>query len=318
MSIMTFITREHPRFLLCFGALSATCAIAVPAFPQTAPDVPPPSPSETKAPEPARAPMISTPDEDDAADALPPATPAPPSPPAPPPKIVFAEKPCAPCEREDEEAAEGAGAFFIGAGFFDLSSLNERLRDHGYERISPWATLIGGEGHAVLESGFVAGARGAAIVYQTGDGPNGMRTHLGGGFGMLDFGFALVRRSPILLTLTASIGGYGTSLAIGDEQSARFDDVLADPRRSTSLDRGGLLTGLTLGFDGRVPVGRVERGRRGFFTLGARLGVLYGPALGDWGFSPDAEATAGPHFGLTGAFAGVAIGFGGGSVALGR
>lgn len=316
MSGMTFIIRENPRlFLLCFGALSATGAMATPAFSQTTPDVPPPSPTETKAPEPPQAPLISTPDEDDAAD---PPPPAPPSPPGPPPKRVFAEKPCAPCEREDEEAAEGAGAFFIGAGFFDLSSLNERLRDNGYERISPWATLIGGEGHAVLESGFVAGARGAAIVYQSGDGPDGMRTHLGGGFGMLDFGFALVRRSPILLTLTASIGGYGTSLEIGDEQSARFDDVLADPRRSTSLDRGGLLTGLTLGFDGRVPVGREERGRRGFFTLGARLGVLYGPALGGWGFSPEAEATAGPSFGLTGAFAGVAIGFGGGAVKLER
>jgi hypothetical protein len=317
MSIMTFITRESPRFLLCFGALSATCAMAPPTFAQTAPDVPPPSASGTQAPEPPRAPMISTPDEDDAPDP-PPAPPAPPPPPEPSRKLVFADKPCAPCEREEEEAAEGAGAFFIGTGVFDLSPLNERLRDNGYERISPWATLIGGEGHAVLDSGFVAGARGAAIVYQTGDGPDGMRTHLGGGFGMFDFGFALVRRSPILLTLTASIGGYGTSLEIGDEQSARFDDVLADPRRSTSLDRGGLLTGLTLGFDGRVPVGRVERGRRGFFTLGARLGVLYGPALGGWGFSPESEATAGPNFGLTGAFAGVAIGFGGGSVKLER
>ena len=170
----------------------------------------------------------------------------------------------------------------------------------------------------MLESGFVAGARGAAIIYQSGDGPDGMQTHLGGGFGVLDFGFALVHRAPFLLTLTASIGGYGTSLEIGDEQSARFDDVLADPRRSTTLDRGGLLTGLTLGFDGRVPVGRVERGQQGFFTLGARIGVLYGPALGGWGFSPEAEATAGPSFGLTGAFAGVAIGFGGGTAPLGR
>jgi hypothetical protein len=70
-----------------------------------------------------------------------------------------------------------------------------------------------------------------------------------------------------------------------------------------------------VGLDGRVPVGTVERGRRGFFTLGARVGALYGPPLGGWGLDEGGDATAGPGRGLTGVYGALAIGFGGGPVA---
>jgi hypothetical protein len=117
-----------------------------------------------------------------------------------------------------------------------------------------------------------------------------------------------------LFTVTGGIGGYGLSLGIGDEQSASFDSVLRNPRRSVSLGHGGLLLGLTLGIDFRVPTGGVERGRRGFFTLGARVAGLYGPPIGGWDVSEGDEATDGPRTGLTGGYAALAIGFGGGSM----
>jgi hypothetical protein len=140
-----------------------------------------------------------------------------------------------------------------------------------------------------------------------------MRTHLGGGFGMADFGYAFVHTERFLLTLTGGIGGYGLELGIGDGQSVRFDDVLRDPRRSVSLGQGGVLVGLTLGIDWRVPTGRAERGRHGFFTIGARVGGLYGPSIGDWSLSQGDNATNGPSTGLTGGYAAIAIGFGGGA-----
>lgn len=72
--------------------------------------------------------------------------------------------------------------------------------------------------------------------------------------------------------------------------------MLKNPKRSTSLSEGGVLVGLPLALDGRVPLGKVERGRRGFFTLGARIGALYGPSLGGWSL-PEGNATGGPSGG---------------------
>lgn len=200
----------------------------------------------------------------------------------------------------------------MGPGFFDLSALNNRLAANGYQRIDGMLPIIGGEGHAVFASGFVGGGRGAAILGGSGDGPGNQRTHFGGGFGMADFGLALVRSPQLLFTLTAGIGGYGLGLDINDEQSAKFDDVLKAPARSITLSRGGLLVGLTLGIDGRVPIGRAERGRRGFFTLGARLGALYGLPTGGWSLPEGTRASAGPTGALTGAYAAQAVSFGGG------
>jgi hypothetical protein len=197
----------------------------------------------------------------------------------------------------------------VGVGLFDFSSLNDRLAAHGYEKLSPTMIVLGGEGHAVARR-FVIGARGGALLGENGRGPDGLTTSLGGGFGMLDAGFAFVHSSALLLTLTGGIGGYGLSFGISDGKSAEFDDVLESPQRSSSLGHGGLLIGLTLGLDGRVALG-TGRDREGFFTLGARVGALYGPPLGDWSLSEGGDATSGPNSGLTGGFAVMVIGFGG-------
>jgi hypothetical protein len=200
----------------------------------------------------------------------------------------------------------------MGLGLFDFASLNRHLRANGYEPIDMPVTLIGGEGHAVLPSGFVLGARGGALLSSDGSGPDGLRRTFGGGFGMVDFGYAIVRRRAVLFTITSGLGGYGMELGIGDGQSVPFDDVLQNPRRSSSVGRGGVLVGLTLGVDGRVSVGPSKDGGHGFFTLGARLGALYGPAIGSWSLSQGGDATGGPGPGLAGGFAALTIGFGGG------
>ena len=219
-----------------------------------------------------------------------------------------------PCEPDEDEASEGFGDFIAGPALINLSSLNDHLAANGYDRLSSVMVLLGGEGHGVLPSGFVVGARGAGVFGPSANGPDGMQTHLSGGFGMVDFGFAFVHQPNLLLTLTGGLGGYGMTLGIGDGQSARFDDVLKNPKRSTSMDVAGLLVGLTLGIDGRVPIGKVERGRRGFFTIGLRVAGLWGPPIGGWDLAGGDNATAGPNTGLTGGYAALAIGFGGGSV----
>jgi hypothetical protein len=244
------------------------------------------------------------------ADPLPPAAGAPPAT-APPLTPQGSATACEPCEDEGGPEAQGFGGFFLGALLLDLSSLNDRLEDNGYEKVPSVLTLIGGEGHAIFDSSFVVGARGGAILSPEGDGPGEFETRFNGGFGMLDLGFAFVQTQPVLVTLTGGIGGYGLNLEISDNQDIDFDEALENPRRSVSLGRGGLLVGATLGVDGRVPIGKVRHGKRSFLTLGARVGALYGPTFGQWGVSDGSEADGGPSLSLTGGFAAVVLGFGG-------
>jgi hypothetical protein len=226
--------------------------------------------------------------------------------------VLLPDKPCQPCKGEDHKPNEGAGMLVAGVAVLDLSSLNKRLHANGYERVPSALTMIGGEGRAVFDSGFVAGVRGAGIFTPSGSGPGGMQTHFSGGYGTLDFGFAFLHSERFLATVTGDVGGYGTSLGISDGQNVSFDDALANPRRSLTLARGGLLLGATLGFDARVPLGGGEHGRRGFFTIGLRLGALFGPALTAWNLGDAGQATGGPSSGLNGGFATMVLGFGGG------
>jgi hypothetical protein len=217
----------------------------------------------------------------------------------------------APCEEAERDDTEGAGMFWFGPGLFAFSSLSDRLAAHGYERLPNLLPVIGGEGHAVFPSGFVIGGHGAGLLAPDRDGPDDLALHFGGGFGMADFGFAPVHTQSLLFTMTGGIGGYGWSLGIGSKERASFDDVLEDPRRSASLSRGGVLVGATLGIDGRVALGGAERGHQGFFTFGLRIGGLYGPAIGHFSLADGEEVSDGPNVGLTGAYAVLALGFGG-------
>lgn len=222
-----------------------------------------------------------------------------------------APEPADRCPDRSEEPAEGFGHFLLGAGLFNLNDLEDRLRDSGYAELSPVITIIGGEGHALFDSGFLVGARGGALISPESEGPDGSTASISGGFGMADFGFSLVHTRPILLFLAAGIGGFGYSVDIGDGRSAAFDDVLAEPARGTSLSTAGLLGSLTVGFDGRVDIAPPERGKQGFLTLGLRLGALYGPPIGDWTIEHGGKASGGPTTALAGFFGALALGFGG-------
>ena len=283
-------------------ATAPSSAAAAPAGAPAPPAEPPPAVpnSSTAAPPPAQ-PAVTAAAGTSAAS------------PAPPRTIASSDEGSSDSSR-DRDRTEGAGVFLLGPALLNLASLNDRLQANGYEKLDTLATFIGGEGHAIFANGFVAGARGGAILGPSGAGPNDMQTHLSGGFGLIDFGYAFVHTERFLFTLTGGVGGYGLELGIGDGQSVRFDDVLQNPRHSASMGQGGVLVGLTLGVDWRIPTGPAERGRRGFFTLGARLGGLYGPPIGGWSVAQGGDATNGPNTGLTGGFAAIAVGFGGGGL----
>jgi hypothetical protein len=219
--------------------------------------------------------------------------------------------PCAPCRRK-HDGVEGAGGFMIGIVWIDLSELNDALSAAGYEELDTAMTLLGGQAHAIFPSGFVVGGHGAAILAPSAGGPEGFRASFDGGFGMADFGFAFLHTRAFLITLTGGIGGYGMGLHISEHRAFAFDDILDNPRRSASLSVGGLLVGLTLGFDGRVPIGQVdEEGMRPFFSLGVRAGGMYGPPISEWSLDDGNESPGGPSSTLSGAYVALVLSFGG-------
>ncbi len=219
------------------------------------------------------------------------------------------------CCRRRRGDAEGAGTFMLGVAFVDVADLNDHLEAAGYETVSSTMAMIGGEGRAVLRSGFVIGGHGAALLGSDVEGPGEFQASLSGGYGMADLGFAFVHTRNALLTLTAGIGGYGFGLHLSERNAAPFDDVLRNPGRSETLASGGVLMGLTVGFDGRVPVGdRNEEGTQPFFTLGVRAGAMYGPPIADWSLSDGSTAKSGPSTQLLSAYLALVVGFGGGPV----
>lgn len=217
----------------------------------------------------------------------------------------------APCTDAERDETEGAGIFWFGPGLFAFSALSDRLEAHGYDRLPNLLPVIGGEGHAVFRSGFVIGGHGAGLLAPDRDGPDDLELHFGGGFGLADFGFAPVHTRSLLFTITGGIGGYGWNLGIGPKGHVDFDDALEDPRRTASLGRGGPLVGATLGIDGRFPLGEAKQGHQGFFTIGLRVGGLYGPPIGSFGLADSGDVSGGPDVGLSGGYAVLALGFGG-------
>lgn len=219
------------------------------------------------------------------------------------------------CDEHKRPEAEGFGAFLLGLGLFDFDDLSDTLQAAGYERLDDVGTIIGGEGHAILKSGFVIGGRGAALLYGTVSGPDSFDGEVSGGFGMADFGFAPVHTRTLLFSATAGVGGYGLSLDLQEGTRATFDEVLDDPRRSASLSTGGILLAVTLALDARIPLPRDEsEPGEGYFAIGVRVGGLYGPQLSEWSGSDGEEVARGPSGALRGGYAAVTIGFGGGAV----
>lgn len=202
-------------------------------------------------------------------------------------------------------------AVFGGAGFFDLSGLNDQLEDAGYERLDGLSPVVGGELRVIHPSGFLTSIYGAAILPNTGDGPDRQRVSLRGGLALLDAGWAFVHLPGFTLSLSGGVGGYWASLEIYQRGDDQFDDVLANPRRGTSLGVSGLLLGAVLRADGRIPLGAPRNYRQSYLALGLRVTGLWGPALSGWDFADyDNEVEEGPAGHLSGVYAALVVGWG--------
>jgi hypothetical protein len=133
--------------------------------------------------------------------------------------------------------------------------------------------------------------------------------------GMLLLAFTLLVPLMIIGCVLVTLSGTSFLGLIHRHGDVPFVDVLASPRRGTSLGVGGLLFGAVLRADGRIPLGAARGDRQSYLALGLRVTGLWGPALGGWDFDEyDNDVDDGPSGNLAGVYAALVIGWGGTSV----
>lgn len=191
------------------------------------------------------------------------------------------------------QATGGGGYLALGSIELDVDALNDRLRPVGLPEVSSTAFTLGGGGHGIRGRVLLGGEGHGFLASDetTPDGSTGVR--LGGGYGLFTVGWELYRGDRLALYPKGGVGAGGYSLQIGPREVPRFDDVVADPARSTTLNHGGFLA--SLGVRAEVALG--ERRRRGQPRTGPVLGVEVASVqgLGSWGWSTEwGEVTRGP------------------------
>ena len=202
---------------------------------------------------------------------------------------------------------------FGGVAVVDMGPVNDRLQEQRalYPSDLPVAfPLLGGQGFGLF-SRFLIGGSGAALLSRSVDAESNRQVSTSGAWGTFDFGYQLLRVNGFLVAPVLSLGGYGMNVSVATKGDVEFNDALATPTRSVSLSNNGIVTGLSLvaqtvilGKGAQVP------GARTGYTLGLRLGGLYGFPVQGW-TSGGESVNGGPSFGLRGGYLALSIGGGG-------
>lgn len=199
--------------------------------------------------------------------------------------------------------------FTAGAALVDLGPLNDRLRAAGYPNKLPLAfPIIGGQGFGLF-SRFLIGGSGTGFLARSVSMPGG-EVSASGAWGTFDFGYQLVRINGFLVAPILSLGGYGMTVTVNSNAPTSFDNALDNPTRSTTLTNKGVLGGVSV-MANLIAIGRgsAVRNARSGWSLGLRLGGLYGIPYRDWQ-ADGVKATGGPTLGLRGGYAALSLGVG--------
>jgi hypothetical protein len=201
---------------------------------------------------------------------------------------------------------------FGGVMIVNMGPVNDRLQEQRalYPSDLPVIfPLLGGQGFGLF-SRFVIGGSGAGLLSRTVDASNDRKVSASGAWGTFDFGYQLLRVNGFLIAPVLSLGGYGMNVTVAPKSEINFDEALQNPNRSLSLSNNGFLTGVSviaqtviLGKGAQVP------GARTGYTLGLRLGGLYGFPVHGW-TSNGATVNGDPPFGLRGGYLALSLGAG--------
>jgi len=206
----------------------------------------------------------------------------------------------------------GGLSAFGGVMIVDMGPVNDRLQEQRalYPSDLPVVfPLLGGQGFGLF-SRFLIGGSGAALLSRSVDAADDRKISASGAWGTFDFGYQLLRVNGFLIAPVLSLGGYGMNVTVASKSETNFDDALSNPTRSLSLSNNGFLTGISV-LAQTVLVGKGAQvpGARAGYTLGLRLGGLYGFPVHGW-TSNGSSVNGDPPFGLRGGYAALSLGAG--------
>lgn len=207
---------------------------------------------------------------------------------------------------ETEHAKPGGGGYFaIGTHLTNLGSLNERLSEAGYPTFASEMISIGGGGYGVAGGRLLLGGEGYGLL-SANKGYQGRNVSVGGGYGLFTLGYLLRPEQHLRVYPQVGIGGGGLMLEIGNTGAEDFDDVLNNPNRSATLEKGSLLLSLGVGVEYQFS----EPGDESGFQIGLRAGYLLAPYDTSWEIG-ESSLSSGPDATIGGPFLRLTIGGGG-------
>lgn len=204
----------------------------------------------------------------------------------------------------------GRGYFQVGYMGLDLGPLNQSLLDAGYPTLDDSFLTLGGGGYGGVGR-FVIGGEGHGLIGRhetTSDGTR--RISAGGGYGLFRVGYRAFSWEGLDIVPLIGVGGGGLSLDILERSVPIFDDVLADPGRSSRLSTGMFLLDASVAASYRVqmPGQRRRERERGGLLLGLQVGYTFAPGRTSWKLDGINDVAGGPDFEIEGASIRLSIG----------
>lgn len=214
----------------------------------------------------------------------------------------------------DEEEGRGGGYFQAGFMMLDVDELNASLIGAGYPGLDDSYLTLGGGGFG-MTGRFLLGGEGHAVVGSaetTADGA--LEVRLGGGYGLFRVGYLAYSVEGLDVFPMIGVGGGGMNLSLLERSAPTFDDVLADPQRSSNLSTGTFLLDGSVAvfyrpsFAQTEPDPEEEEDDRGGLLLGLQAGYTFAPGNSSWRLDAINTVAGGPDTKLQGFYVRLSIG----------
>ena len=195
------------------------------------------------------------------------------------------------------------GGFDIGVHALQLSQFNAAL-PASYSKVKDTALMIGGHGMTLMRRGIIGGEGMALISARSNTAGNTYATRLTGGYGMIDVGYAAVRKRKLLVYPLLGVGGGAMQFAITPNAGTTFSDVVNNPARMSTLTT----TSMTIALRGGVTYMLRSRRPNGGMALGVRGGYVFTPFRSDWRNGETSTVSGGPALSTKGPEISISIG----------
>lgn len=204
------------------------------------------------------------------------------------------------------------GTLTLGIQQLDLGEMNDRLEQAGYERFGGRFYRIGYSDYRVRDALLIGGE--IDFMFPTelrvarGQTDN---AHSWASTGMLNLGYALRASQEMMIYPLVGVGAGMLGLHVSSRADANFDDMIADPGRTTNMSEWSWLYNAGIAVDRLVVLRRTARADDALI-LGARLLYTGTISTSGWRYArtPYAQprVEGGPETGIRGIAVALSIG----------